>query len=194
MGFTQQNLLNLQLSSLNGSNVSPESVSMLYAAKIIVLQGCDVETTLEHTGVMVAKGLSLTLATYYVAGDSNVTNCANKTGMSRISMNYLLSDETLRQKWIRLPDFTGKIQAIVLKSYRQQHGEPHALATNFAIQNFPQSLQQACCLWECCWQFKTTFSVQYMPHIIIVKSLQQSIFHSLCAVECFRFSQKPPNN
>ena len=31
---------------------------MLRAAKTIVLQGCDVENTLEHTSVMAAKGLS----------------------------------------------------------------------------------------------------------------------------------------
>ena len=30
------------------------------------------------------------------------------------------------------------------------HGEPHSLATDFAIQIFPRSLQEAYCLRECC--------------------------------------------
>ena len=47
---------------------------MLRAAKMIVLQGCDVENTLEHTSVMAAKGVSLISATYYAAGNSNMTN------------------------------------------------------------------------------------------------------------------------
>ena len=39
---------------------------MLRAAKTIVLQGCDVENTLEHTSVMAAKGVSSISATYSV--------------------------------------------------------------------------------------------------------------------------------
>ena len=46
--------------------------------KTIVLQGCDVENTLEHTSVMAAKGVSSISATYYAAGNSNMTNCAKK--------------------------------------------------------------------------------------------------------------------
>ena len=57
----------------------------------------------------------------------------------------------------------------------RMHGEPHALATDFAIQIFPRSLQEAYCLRECCWQFKTTFSVQYELQCV-VKNLQQSTF------------------
>ena len=47
MGFAEQNHLNPQLRSLTGLNLEPESVSMLRAAKTIVLQACDVENTLE---------------------------------------------------------------------------------------------------------------------------------------------------
>ena len=45
---------------------------MMCAAKTIVLQGCDVENTLENTSVMAAKGVSSTLATYYAAGNFNM--------------------------------------------------------------------------------------------------------------------------
>ena len=51
---------------------------MLCAAKTIVLQGCDVENTLKHTSVMAAKGVSSISATYYAAGNSNMTNCGKK--------------------------------------------------------------------------------------------------------------------
>ena len=61
MGFAEQNLLNSQLRSLKGWNLAPESVSMLRAAKTIVLQACDVENTLERTSVMAPKGVSLIL-------------------------------------------------------------------------------------------------------------------------------------
>ena len=71
---------------------------MLCAAKTIVLQGCDVENTSEHTSDMAAKGASSISATYYAAGNSNVTNCAKKTGMPGISIHYFPRDETLRQK------------------------------------------------------------------------------------------------
>ena len=43
MGFAEQNLLNPQLRSLKGLNLAPESVSMLCAAKTIVLQACGTE-------------------------------------------------------------------------------------------------------------------------------------------------------
>ena len=68
MGFTEQNVLNPKLLFLKGSNLAPESVSMLRAAKTIVLQGCDVVNTLEHTGVMAAKRATPTSATYRAAG------------------------------------------------------------------------------------------------------------------------------
>ena len=45
---------------------------MMCAAKTIVLQGCDVQNTLENTSVMAAKGVSSTLATYYAAGNFNM--------------------------------------------------------------------------------------------------------------------------
>ena len=83
MGFAEENLLNPQLRSLKGLNLAPESVSMLRAAKTIVLQACDVENTLES--VVAPKGVSLILAT----GHSNVTNCAKKTCMQGISMHYI---------------------------------------------------------------------------------------------------------
>ena len=51
---------------------------MLGAAKKIVLQGCDVENTLEHTSVMVGKGVSSISATYYAAGNPKMTNCEKK--------------------------------------------------------------------------------------------------------------------
>ena len=51
---------------------------MLRAAKTIVLEGGDVENTLEHTSVMAAKGVSSISATYYAADNSNMTNCARK--------------------------------------------------------------------------------------------------------------------
>ena len=51
---------------------------MLRAAKTIVLQSCDVENTLEHTSVIVARGISSISATDYAAGNSNMTNCAKK--------------------------------------------------------------------------------------------------------------------
>ena len=72
MSFTEKNLLNPQLRSLKGSNLAPGSVSMLHAAKTIVLQGCDVEYTLEHMSVMVAKGVSSISATCYAAGNSTM--------------------------------------------------------------------------------------------------------------------------
>ena len=71
MGFTEQNLLNPQLWFLKGSNLAPESVSMLRAAKTIVFQGCDEENILEHPSVMAAEGVSSISATYYAAGNSN---------------------------------------------------------------------------------------------------------------------------
>ena len=98
VGFNEQNLLNPQLSSLKGSNLAPESASMLRAAKTIVLQGCDVENTLEHTSVMAAKEVSSTSATYYAAGNSNMTNCAKKTGKRGISIHYFPRNESLRKK------------------------------------------------------------------------------------------------
>ena len=101
MGFTEQNVLNPKLLFLKGSNLVPESVSMLRAAKTIVLEGCDVVNTLEHTGVIAVKRATPTSATCFAAGNANMTNCANKTGMPRISMHYFPKDETLRQKWIR---------------------------------------------------------------------------------------------
>ena len=51
---------------MKGSNLAPESVSMLRAAKTIVIQGCDVENTLEHMSVMAAKGVSSISLTCYV--------------------------------------------------------------------------------------------------------------------------------
>ena len=73
---------------------------MLRAAKTIVLQGCDVENTLEHTSFMAAKGVSSISATYYATrtDNSNMTNCAKKTGMPRISIHHFPREETLRQK------------------------------------------------------------------------------------------------
>ena len=71
---------------------------MLRAAKTIVLQGCDVGNTLEHTSVMAAKGVSSISTTYCAAGNSNMTNCSKKTGMPGISIHYFPRDETLRQK------------------------------------------------------------------------------------------------
>ena len=71
---------------------------MLRAAKTIVLQGCGVESTVEHTSVMAAKGVSSISATYYAADNSNMTNCAKKTGMPGISIHYFPRDETLQQK------------------------------------------------------------------------------------------------
>ena len=89
MGFAEQNPRNPQLRSLKGLNLVLESVSMLRAAKTIVLQACDVKNTLERTSVMAPKGVSLILATYYAAGHSNVTNCTKKTCMQGISMHYI---------------------------------------------------------------------------------------------------------
>ena len=71
---------------------------MLRPAKMIVLQGCDAENTLEHMSVMVAKRVSSILATYYAAGISNMTNCVKKTDMPGISIHYFPREETLRQK------------------------------------------------------------------------------------------------
>ena len=71
---------------------------MLRAAKTIVLQGCDVENTLDHTSVMAAEGVSSISATYYASGNSNMTNCSKKTGMPGISIHYFPRDETLRQR------------------------------------------------------------------------------------------------
>ena len=51
---------------------------MLRAVKTIVIEGGDVENTLEHTSVMAAKGVSSISATYYAADNSNMTNCARK--------------------------------------------------------------------------------------------------------------------
>ena len=101
MGFTEQNVLNPQLLSLKGSNLGPESVSVLRVAKTIELQYCDVENTSEHMSTMATKGVFSTSATYYAAGNSNMANCTSKTGMPEISMHYFPRDETLRQKWIR---------------------------------------------------------------------------------------------
>ena len=89
VGFAEQNLLNPQLRSLKGFNLALESVSMLRVAKTIILQGCDVENTLERTSVMAPKGVSLILVTYYAAGHSNVTNCMKNTCMHGISMHYI---------------------------------------------------------------------------------------------------------
>ena len=56
MGLTEQNPAQSAIMILKGSNLAPESVSMLRAAKTIVLQGCDVGNTLERTSIMAAKG------------------------------------------------------------------------------------------------------------------------------------------
>ena len=77
------------------SNLAAKSVSILRAAKTIVLQTCDVENTSEDMSVMVAKGKS---STYCAAGNPNKTNCANRTGMPGVIMHYFPKDETLRQK------------------------------------------------------------------------------------------------
>ena len=83
------------------SNLAAKSVSILRAAKTIVLQACDVGNTSEDLSVMAAKGKSSTSATYCAAGNPYKTNCANRTGMPGVSMHYFPKDETLRQKWIR---------------------------------------------------------------------------------------------
>ena len=50
---------------------------------------------------MASKEKGSTAATYCAAGNPNMINCANRTGMPGISMHYFSRDETLRQKWIR---------------------------------------------------------------------------------------------
>ena len=67
----------------------------------MVLEACDVGNTLEYMSVMAAKGKGSTSETYCAAGNPNMTNCANRTGMPGISMHYFPKDETLQQKWIR---------------------------------------------------------------------------------------------
>ena len=71
---------------------------MLRVAKTIVLQGCDVGNTLEHASVMAAREVTSTSTTYHAAGNSNMTNCTNKTGMPGISMHYLPRDESSWEK------------------------------------------------------------------------------------------------
>ena len=68
--------------------------------KTIVLQTYDVGNTSEDMSVMAAKEKGLTSATYCAAGNPNMTNCANRTGLPRISMHYFPKDKTLRQKLI----------------------------------------------------------------------------------------------
>ena len=89
-------------------NLAVKSVSILRAAKTIVLQACDVGNTSEDMSVMAAKGKCSTSATYCAVGNPNMTNCANRTGMPGISMHYFPRDETLRQKWIRFVRIHGK--------------------------------------------------------------------------------------
>ena len=101
---------------------------MLRAAKTIVLQGCDVENTLELTAVIAAKRATPTSTTYCAAGNANLTNCANKTGMPGISMHYFPKDETLRQKWIRF------VQANSQEIFRSKE------TVNFVFRSFRRKL------------------------------------------------------
>ena len=104
------------------SNLAAKSVSILRAAKTIVLQACDVENTSEDMSFMAAKGKSSTSATYCAAGNPNKTNCANRTGLPGVSMHYFPKDETLRQKWIRFvrihrKDFVLKKQSALCSAH-----------------------------------------------------------------------------
>ena len=104
------------------SNLAAKSVSILRTAKTIVLQACDVENTSDDTSVMAAKGKCSISATYCAAGNPNMTNCANRTGMPGISMHYFPKDETLRQKWIRFvqihrKDFVLKKQSALCSAH-----------------------------------------------------------------------------
>ena len=56
---------------------------------------------------MAAKVVSSTSATYYAAGNSNMRNCANKTGIPGISMHYLPRNELYDRSRFGLPEFTG---------------------------------------------------------------------------------------
>ena len=72
--------------------------------------------------VMAAKEKGSTSATYCAAGNPNMTNCANRTGMLGISMHCFPKDETLRQKWIRFvrihrKDFVLKKQSALCSAH-----------------------------------------------------------------------------
>ena len=86
---------------LKVSNLVAKSVSILHAAKTILLQACDVGNTSEDMSVMECKGKGSTSATYCTAENPNMTNCTNRPAMPGISMHYFLKDETLQEKWIR---------------------------------------------------------------------------------------------
>ena len=65
---------------------------------------------------MADKRKSSASATYCAAGNPNMTNCSNKTGMPGISMHYFPKDATLRNKWTRFvrihrKDFEPKSQS-----------------------------------------------------------------------------------
>ena len=104
------------------SNLAAKSVSILRAAKTIVLPACDVENTSGDMSFMTAKGKGLTSATYCAAGNPNKTNCSNRTGMPVVSMHYFPKDETLRQKLIRFvrihrKDFVLKKQSALCSAH-----------------------------------------------------------------------------
>ena len=80
---------------------SAPSVSILCAAKTIILQRCDVEDASEDTIVMATEENSLISSTYCTASNSHMTYCRNQTGMPEINMHYFSRDKTFQQKWIR---------------------------------------------------------------------------------------------
>ena len=94
------------------SNLADKSVSILCAAKMIVLQACDVGSTLEDMSVMAAKGKSSMSATYCAAGNPSMTNCVNQTGVPGISMHYFPKDEIYGRSGFGLSKFTGKTSSL----------------------------------------------------------------------------------
>ena len=97
-------------------------MSILRAAKMIVLQACEVGSTSEDMSVMAAKGKSSMSATYCAARNPNMTNCVNRTGVPGISMHYFPKDEILRQTWIRFvrihrKDFVLKKQSALCSTH-----------------------------------------------------------------------------
>ena len=88
-------------------NSAPKSVSILRAAKTIILQSCDVENASEDT-IMAAGSVS---ATYCASNNSDMTNCRNQTGMRGVICIIFQRSKLYHRSGFGLSEFTGKISS-----------------------------------------------------------------------------------
>ena len=68
-------------------NLVPKSVPILHTTKTILFQSCDIKNVSDDTSVMAGMEKGSISATYYAAGNLNMTNCGNQTGVQGISIH-----------------------------------------------------------------------------------------------------------